>query len=363
MEADPGPRCAGDAHGCARAARLLDPLTDNCALPPVLEPVFSRSAWDQQGGGKARYEARERVMQGCLSAQELAEHEGLRPLAVTLTLSREWDRDQFPTEADAARHALRKFSVKLGRLFTLRLRAKYWCRVVEFHTNSGPGWPHWHALVWFEKGVRAQVFGARVKESWASVGGGHVHVKAVPRKDVEREIGYMVKYMCKSLHTVPPMLDHPDVVNAPRSYAMSSQMSALVPRPRPTKHLKAPRRRPTRVPFYQRIVESGLSAAVVRERVDSFTGEAKPQSRSKPMPLPRKGLVKALEAGILGEQVPAARKVHGFRYEIPGGAEAFERFCEEHRAELEAWYRQGAESMREQLRHRWYASQPDGATA
>lgn len=359
MVGELGPGSAGRAHPCARAARSLDITADKCALPPYVERVYCRSGWDRRGGGRSRHEAHRKVFLGSVTALERGAPAGLRPFFVTLTIDRAPFMAAHPEEVDAARDAFHQLGDKV-RFFCRRCGVKWWIKALEWQSFSGAGWAHWHLVMFFPAQMSTADVRRLIWARWAGVGGGRVDVQPAYRKNGRWDnlAGYLAKYVMKGMEVVPPVLDHPDFVMAPRAYSMSKAMSSFVRERGPGKarRFKTYRDRDRVLrPIYQRLAESGTRMVVVQEVIDPETGECRPDRRGRPIRMPARAITLAQECGLLGKPVQTflGRTADGLRHSINGGADALERFWEVHGEAIDAWWAEEVRCNAEAMRWHW----------
>jgi hypothetical protein len=356
--AEPG-SAAVAAPASGREAPLLDITTDKCALPPYLERAYCRSGWDRRGGGRARHLAHQRFFLAALSSLQEASPAGLVPYFVTLTVDRRPYLNAYPTEVEAARHAFWELGDKV-RFFCRRCRVDWWIKALEWQSRTGSGWAHWHLVMFFPDHLSADQVRELVRARWSGVGGGYVTVHKAYRKNGRWEnlAGYVAKYVLKGMEAVPPVLDHPDFIMAPRTYSMSKRVSAFVRSlspPRRRRFRSEPRQRRELAPIYERLAQSGCRSVVVQEEVSTVTGECRPRRLTKPMPFPDSIVTLALERGVLGSPVftMVGRMKDGLRYAVPGGAAALQAFVDAEGEEIELAFCEEVWTARNKMRHDW----------
>ncbi len=355
---EPG-RAADAAHDCARAARVLDITTDKCALTPYLERSYCRSGWDRRGGGRARHRAHQRLFLAAVSSLQEAAPAGLVPYFVTLKVDRRPYLNAYPSEVDAARHAFWELGDKV-RFFCRRCRVDWWIKALEWQSRTGSGWAHWHLVMFFPDHLSTREVRELVRARWNGVGGGFVTVQKAYRKQGRWEnlAGYIAKYVLKGMEAVPPVLDHPDFVMAPRTYSMSKRVSAFVRTvaPPPRRRFTAkPRQSRQLEPIYQRLAKSGCCSVVVCEEISTVTGECRPRRLTKPIPFPDSFVTLAVQRGVLGKPVfpLVGRMKDGLRYEVPGGAAALQAFVDAQAEQVDAAYRHEVQLARDKMRYDW----------
>lgn len=342
------------AHGCARAARLLDQSIVTAPLPPKeLVPVFSRSVMDPIGGRQPRAVARERLFTGILTTLDRNPIPGMVPYFVTLTIDRSIWMVDAPSEVDAARECFNVLRRKLWKL-AKRCKCVQWVRVLEWQTATGSGWPHWHLVMWFPRELGPRQVRERIRARWSAMGGGFVKVVRARRKEGSWEplAKYAVKYFTKGCEVFPPSLDHESVKQSPRLYGLSKSVSDLIPkRPVPTRHLSKPRKRRVLRPLAVRLDESGTRYAVRQPVIDGATGEVRYQYGKQRMSLGRRGVRLAMDHGLLKPSTEAT-KAFGIVSEV-ADPEALAEFVESIADQLEEWTRDEVTGNAESRRLAW----------
>lgn len=205
------------------------------------------------------------------------------PLLLTLTVDRNGTTTGQPWDSPEAVHEFVTRKSLIPRLMRF-LGIVVWFWVLEFQSKTGDGWPHWHLL------VDVAAFGGRLpveslrrawrlwRDKW-HVGG--LDVERVSFSSAEHSIRYITKYLCKQPETGYP----PWVLKATKSIRLlggSKVVGALTPE---VSGGKGPDESwadddddedgSAAVPLLERLVGCRCCSVLVREDVDTLTGEVR----------------------------------------------------------------------------------------